>query len=264
MARHTKHPPARIAVMLVNLESDRATLETLSLLAGESPAEIHGLFVEDIELLSLAGLPLAREYCRLTHVERVVQAPELERQFRIQARAAEQALTALASRCGLHCSFRTVRGEPATLLRETLEAMDLMLLGATRNTLSVADYRAAAPRGRSIKRPVTVVFDGSETAQRALGVGAQLARTGAGTLTVLLVAESSAALDTLRAQVAKRLGPQPAAFREALKPDMSELIRQVQSSRAGCLVIGWNEDLLIPDNIERLRRQPGCPVVLVS
>lgn len=264
MPRRAKHPPAQIAVMLVNLESDRATLETLSLLAGESPAEIHGLFLEDIELLSLAGLPLAREYCRLTHVERVVQAPDLERQFRIQARAAERALTALASRRGLHCSFRTVRGEPATLLRETLEAMDLMLLGATHKTLSVADYGAITTRGRPAKRPVTVVFDGSEAAQRALGVAAQLTRAGAGPLTVLLVADSSAALDALRAQVSERLGLQPAEFREAVKQDMSELIRQVQSSRASCLVIGRNEDLLTPDNIERLRRQPGCPVVLVS
>ncbi len=250
--------------MLVNLESDHATLEMLNLLAGESPAEIHGLFVEDIELLSLADLPLAREYCRLTHVERVVQVPELERQFRIQARAAEQALTALASRRGMQCSFRTVRGEPATLLRETLEAMDLMLLSATRHTLSTADYRAFATRGRPVKRPVTVVFDGSEVAQRALGVATQLARAGAAALTVLLVDDTSAAFDALRSQATEQIGTQPAEFREVVKPEMSELIRQVQSSRAGCLVIGRNEDLLTPNNIERLRHQPGCPVVLVS
>jgi nucleotide-binding universal stress UspA family protein len=250
--------------MLVNLESDRATLETLSLLTGESAAEIHGLFVEDIELLSLASLPLAREVCRLTHVQRDVQTPELERQFRIQARAAEQALTALASRRGLHCSFRTVRGEPAILLRETLEAMDLMLLGAARQALSLAESRPFASRSGDLSRPVVVVFDGSETAQRALGVAVQLARAGTHALTVLLVADGPAALDALRAQAADRLDRQPAAFREAIKPDTGELIRLVQSSRARSLVIGRNEDLLTPDNIERLRSLPGCPVVLVS
>ena len=250
--------------MLVNLESDRATLETLSLLAAELPAEIHGLFVEDIELLALAGLPLAREYCRLTHVERVVQTPELERQFRIQARAAEQALTALANRCGRHCSFRTVRGEPATLLRETLEVMDLMLLGANRARLSVADYRAVARRDRSTGSSVTVVFDGSGAAQRALGVGTQLARAGAGVLMGLLVADTQAALAALRTRASEQLGPQPAEFREALNPDIGEVIRQAQSNRAACLVIGRHEDLLTADNIERLRNQPGCPVLLVS
>ncbi len=264
MPRRAKHPPARIAVMLVNLESDRATLETLRLLAGESPAEIHGLFVEDIELLSLASLPLAREYCRLTHVEREVQAPELERQLRIQARAAEQALTSLASRRGLHCSFRTVRGVPATLLRETLEAMDLMLLGAVRHVLSVADYGPLTTRGRNVSRPVVVVFDGSESAQRALDVAAQLAHAGAHALTVLLVADTPDGIDAVHTQAEERLGRQPAAYREAVNPDMGEIIRQVQSTRARSLVIGRNEALLTPDNIERLRSQPGCPVVLVS
>ncbi len=264
MPEHAKHPPARIAVMLVNLESDRATLETLSLLTGEAPAEIHGLFVEDVELLSLAGLPLAREICRLTHVERHLQSAELERQFRIQARAAEQALTALASRSGLHCSFRTVRGEPATLLREMLEAMDLMLLGATRHALSVADQRMFATRKNAARRPIVVIFDGSASAQRALGVGARLARAGDYALTVLLVAESPEVLDTLRAQATDRLGQQSAEIREAVKPDMTELIRQIQPSRARSLVIGRNEDLLTADNIERLRSLPGCPVVLVS
>jgi nucleotide-binding universal stress UspA family protein len=250
--------------MLVNLESDRATLETLSLLTVESAAEIHGLFVEDIELLSLAGLPLAREVCRLTRVQRDVRAPELERQFRIQARAAERALTTLARQHGLHCSFRTVRGEPATLLREMLEAMDLMLLGAARQALSLADSRQFAGRSGDLSRPVVVVFDGSEAAQRALGVGIQLARAGAHSLTVLLVADGPAALDALRAQAMDRLDRQPAAFREAVTPDMGELIRLVQSSRARSLVIGRNEDLLSPDNIERLRNLPACPVVLVS
>lgn len=264
MSRSARQPPARIAVMLVNIESDRATLETLNLLTGESAAEIHGLFVEDIELLSLAGLPLAREICRLTHVQRNVQAPELERQFRIQARAAEQALTALASRRGLQCSFRTVRGEPATLLRETLEAMDLMLLGAARQALSLAESRPFASRGGDLGRPVVVIFDGSETAQRALEVAVQLARAGAHALTVLLVANDPAALDALRTQATDRMGRLPAVFRKAVEPDTGELIRLVQSSRARSLVIGRNEDLLTPDSIERLRNLPGCPVVLVS
>lgn len=264
MAKHVNQPPARIAVVLVNLESDSATLETLNLLTDESPAEIHGLFVEDIELLSLADLPLAREYCRLTHVQRDVQSAELERQFRIQARAAEQALTAHATRRGLHCSFRTVRGEPATLLREMLEVMDLMLLGATRHSLSVAGYRLYATRRDSVSRGVVVLFDGSASALRALEVGARLAHTGVHALTVLLVGESPETREALRLQAADRLGQQPAEFREAVNPDMASLIRLVQPRRARCLVIGRNEELLTPDNIDRLRNLPGCPVVLVS
>ena len=54
-----KHLQFRITVMLSNTDADRAALDMLGLLAAETPAEILGLFMEDIELLSLADLPVA-------------------------------------------------------------------------------------------------------------------------------------------------------------------------------------------------------------
>ena len=122
-------------VMLGSIESDQAALEALSLLAGRTPAEILGMFVEDIELLMLAELPIAREYCLLTHVERRLQPPDIERLFRVQARAAQQALADIADRLGSTLSFRTVRGVTTTLLREALAETDLMLFGAVRGAL---------------------------------------------------------------------------------------------------------------------------------
>jgi len=56
-----KHLQFRITVMLSNTDADRAALDMLGLLAAETPAEILGLFMEDIELLSLADLPVHGE-----------------------------------------------------------------------------------------------------------------------------------------------------------------------------------------------------------
>ena len=97
----------RITVMLGSTDADRSALDMLGLLAAETPAEILGLFMEDIELLSLADLPVAREYCRLTHVERQLNSADLQRQLRIQARSAQQALAAIAERIGFSWSFQT-------------------------------------------------------------------------------------------------------------------------------------------------------------
>ena len=74
----------RVTVMLGNSLSDRDTLAVLELLQPGSTAEVLGLFIEDSELLSLADIPVVREYCRLTQAERRLQAVELERQFRTQ------------------------------------------------------------------------------------------------------------------------------------------------------------------------------------
>ena len=63
----------RVTVMLGNSLSDRDTLAVLELLQPGSSAEVLGLFIEDSELLSLADIPVVREYCRLTQAERRLQ-----------------------------------------------------------------------------------------------------------------------------------------------------------------------------------------------
>ena len=51
----------RIVVGLDAGPRDRAALEAAAQLAARMQAELVGLFVEDIDLLHLAGLPFARE-----------------------------------------------------------------------------------------------------------------------------------------------------------------------------------------------------------
>ena len=178
---------ARIMVMLGSIEPDRATLETLSLLADRTSVEILGRFV-DIELLSLAELPIAREYCRLTHLERRLHMPDIERQFRVRARAARQALAEIAARFGSPLSFQTVRGELPILLREALEETDLMLFGAVRGALRMLDQPALTHAARPSRQPVTVVYDGSDAARRALQVALQLGQNGSSPVCVILTA----------------------------------------------------------------------------
>ena len=138
----------RVTVMLGNSLTDRDTLAVLELLQPESPAEILGLFIEDSELLSLADIPVVREYCLLTQVERRLQAGELERQFRAQARIAEQALARAASPRGYPWSFRSLRGDPVVLLREMLAEVDLMLLGAAAGMTPATRRRGGGAAGR--------------------------------------------------------------------------------------------------------------------
>ena len=123
--------------------ADLIALEMLRLLTAETPSEILGLFMEDTELLSLADLPVAREYCCLTQVERQLNSADLQRQLRIQARSAQQALAAIAERIGFSWSFQTVRGSLASLLENAAEDMDLMLLGAARRSLPIPGHFAS-------------------------------------------------------------------------------------------------------------------------
>jgi len=259
------HRRARILVMLGSTESDRAALEALRLLADTPPAEILGMFVEDIELLMLAELPIAREYCLLTHVERHLQTPDIERQFRIQARAAQQALAEIAGRLGSTLSFRTVRGITTALLREALAETDLMLFGAGRRALRVPGgfTRATASR-TSRQQPVAVVFDGSDAAQRALQVALQIAPDEVIPLTVILTASNPDHVCALAEQTSRLAGNRRLQLVKMVNPAWRDVIEQAHARHGAALVVAVTAELLQQENLEQLRNRLNCPVVLVK
>ena len=252
-------------VMLGSIESDRAALEALSALAGRNPADILGMFVEDIELLSLAELPIAREYCLLTHVERHLQIPDIERQFRIQARAAQQALAEIAGRLGSTLSFRTVRGITTTLLRDALAETDVMLFGAGRGALRLPGGSTRVNTGRPSRRqPVAVVFDGSDAAQRALQVALQISPNEAIPLTMILTAGNPDHLSALTEQSSRLAGTRTLELVKMVNPAWRDVIERAHAQHSAVLIIAITMELLQEENLDRLRNDLSCPVVLVK
>lgn len=253
----------RITVMLGSSDADRTTLEILSLLTMETPAEILGLFLEDPELLALSELPVAREYCQLTHAERRLEAADLERQLRIQARTARQALAGIAGRSDLNWSFRTVRCSLVSLLADATREMDLLLLSAASSIRPLPAMRPLRNLPHPVLQPVAVTFDGSEAAQRAVAVARRMASASKQPLTLLLIASDPDALQALQAQAAALAGPAAADFRELATTEPEEMLAAAQAARASALVIGMSE-LLPPAAIEMLRSRLRCPAVLVK
>jgi nucleotide-binding universal stress UspA family protein len=267
MSETDTHRRARILVMLGSIESDRAALEALSLLAGRTPAEILGMFVEDSELLSLAELPIAREYCLLTHVERHLQAPDLERQFRIQARAAQRSLAEIASRLDSTVSFRTVRGVMTTLLREALAETDLMLFGAGHGTLRIPGEFTRASSGAPSRHALAVVFDGSDAAQRALQTALQIAQERNLPLNVVLTARDTEHISSLADQAirqAETRGQHLVKLVKLVNPAWQDVLAQVRAQRCAALVIAISAELLQEENLGRLRNELNCPAILVK
>ncbi len=260
----SKRMQIRITVMLGNTETNRTALEILSLLAAESPGEILGLFMEDIELLSLADLPVAREYCRLTHVERQLNSADLQRQLRIQARSSQQALAAIAERIGFKWSFQTVRGSLANLLQTAVAEMDVMLLGAARRTLPLTGQVPSAGQPRPASQPVSLIYDGSEAAQRALTVALRIAQTSGRSLKIFLIATQADEFSSLREQFTTLDTPLALHFIELVNPDIGDILAAVRRERTCTLVLGMNERFISPESVELLRNRLSCPAILVK
>ncbi len=261
----------RIAVALGSAPLDARALERIARLAAGMQAEIAGLFVEDIDLLHLAALPFAAEFCRFTQRHRPLQSAEIERQFRIQAAAAQQALAAAADRAGVKWSFSVARGVVGALLMKAAAEVDLLALGASRRMLlresdlgfAVAAAAHRAMQAEAPERPVVGVCDDTAPGRRGLEVARRLAAADARALTVLLIAADQEGASRLRRQAAQVIGERPTHYRQVVDPTVGTLLSTVRSQNAAMLVLPASQPLLETSAFRVLREGLSCPALLV-
>ena len=268
----------RILVALDASYHSLAALEAAIELAASMEAELQGLFVEDANLLRVAGSPAAREvrypYVAAARMDRA----RMERALRAQAAQARRAIAAACERRQIKWSFRVVRGEVAPeVLAAALEA-DLLILGRAsrpfiRRVRLGSTARAAAERAphsvlllqrdMGIRPPVVVVCDGSPTARQALMMAARLAQKEGGYLAVLILAGAVDEMPRLQAETFDLLRGQGLRIRYRRLTDagVATLTHEARSEGSGVLVL--SSTILQPDALQALLDQVDCPVLLV-
>lgn len=152
---------ARIWVALDSASQNEAALEVATALARDARAEVAGLYVEDADLLRLAGLPMAAEMNPLSTVLRPIGTTDIERQLRGQAARIERDLARRARHAGLAWSFHVRRGNPLLEALALAAAHEVMVLGGRR--LAPPQRPALAPRAG----PVVLLLDGDSAAPAA-------------------------------------------------------------------------------------------------
>ncbi|MCB1830005.1 MAG: hypothetical protein KDI47_13490 [Gammaproteobacteria bacterium] len=253
----------RILLLLGGGETTRSVLELMSQLAWDRSTEVMGVFIEDDNLLRLAQMPFSRELCRLTHAERPLESAEIERQLRIQARTAQQAFEIAATQAGIAHSFHTRRGNLAVLLQQAVQETDLMILGPARGLRQLSQPVALSAIARHSRQTVVVLYDGAESAKRALLAAKQLAESGSRQLSVLVTSENSAIALELQQQAAQILDGLPARYRLLARNDIAALLEQCHNERAGTLVLGINDPLLQQQSLQELSNRLECSALLV-
>jgi nucleotide-binding universal stress UspA family protein len=270
----------RILVALDASLHSLAALEAASELADALRAELVGIFVEDINLLHLAGLPFAREVRYLSVTDRPLDSLSMERQLRIQAEQVKQALAVVAGRRQLRWSFRVVRGQVAAELLTAAQEADLLALGRaswamTRRVRLGATAReviaqARRPvlllqRGHAICQPVQLVYDGSAAARRALAAATRMASLIGGSLTVMIVTNDPEHAQRLQKEVDERLQAQHVKghYRQLRNPSAQELTGALHLSGEGMLIIGADNPLLEGEGLHTLLEAIDCSVILI-
>lgn len=268
----------RILVALDASHHSLAALEAAAELAASLEAELHGLYVEDINLLHAAGSPVAREV-RYPYVTggRMDRA-RMERELRAQAAQAQRALMTTCQRRRIKWSFRVVRGDVTSEVLEAASEADLLTLGRASRPLMQrirlgSTARAAATRSpRSVlliqrdlvvRPPVMVVYEDSRAARQALWMAAHLAQKQEKYLGVLILVRPQDDVQRLQNQISNWLRGEGLMVRSQLLPanNVKMLAQTVRTEQGGVLVLSVTT--LPADALDVLLDEVDCPVLLV-
>jgi hypothetical protein len=191
--------PIRRVVMRLDAAADsRSAIATAAGLAARAGAPLHGIFVEDEELLHLAALPFARQVSPGIGGERLTVAMA-ELHQRSAAEHARAELSAMAARHDVEPSFEVVRATSDIALAGAAE-VDLVVAGAFNRPIA-GHFRVSCRWWSSIEgapAPVLLVHhawnggsvaavlrDRGEEAARLLHAAVQVARISESSLIII-------------------------------------------------------------------------------
>lgn len=265
----------RILVALDASPDSLAAAEAAAEMAALLRAELHGLFVEDVELLRLVESPLARELDLSTGSARGAESAAVEGQLRAHARKARETLDRLANRLRIKSSFRVTRGGVAEEITAAAAKADLVTLGRvgwtvrrrrdlgkTARALISGDGRRVLLLARSVavRAPIVALFDGSKAGRDALDLAAHLAAQRHEPLRVLLVGEDEGAL---REAASGALGA-AAEVSWLGRPGPQALAHAVSHLMGGVVVVPVAGPDLGEEHLRTLLDNVACPVLAVS
>lgn len=258
----------RIVVGLHASGYNQPALETAVRLAAALGAELEGVFIEDVNLMRLAGLPFLREVRLWSLAEEALSSQRMERELRALARRAEQMLVQAVGETGVRWSFRVWRGrtEAASLIASfDADVWSLARVGSLASYAMRPDYKAHA---RTINYPVTpisVLFRSSEQAAKALYAACHLAKDLDALITVWLPKLETNVAKDLQEKVGNVLNAhtQRARFVELTDLSVHTLAKAVNASRSTVLIAAAGDPLLQQKGLSQCLEALSCPLLLV-
>ena len=189
----------RIVVALDASPSSVAALRAATDLAALLGVELEGLFVEDIDLMRLCGMPNLHEVGSYTGAVRRLDDRSLDRQMRALARSMQQAMAREAQRRPVRWTFQVRRGLVVAELLAAAHTASLVSLGRTSrgrrlrlgSTAEVVVRESPRPvlllgDGGELRSPLTALYTGTEGSERALRFAVSLQRRNGGGLRVFV------------------------------------------------------------------------------
>ena len=284
-----RRPFRRVVLALDTVSGDPSVLDRAAALAARLRGDLLALFVEDIDLVRLAGHQHVFTCSTLNGGVRELAADHLQTSLRLQTQRLCRAMEQAATRRQVKAAFQLRQGRLMTEVLDAAGVDDLVVIswsapswsasgratpwaGST-PPASVVVQALAEARVRSVlllhpqtgDGPVLVAFDGSEAAWHGLATAAQVADVDGGRIEVALLAERVALADGWAREISARLRESELAADFLLMPRADARMLCELAARRHCtlLVLGADRTLGEGEAARSLLHRATCSVLLV-
>ena len=237
--------------IVVALDSSRNSIAALRAaveLASMLGVELEGLFIEDVNLTQLCRFPFQREVGSYTGAVRRLDDSTLRRQLRAMADSIRQSVEEEAGQRTVRWTFNVRQGAVVDELLTASKAASIMTigkasrrqhrLGSTARSVIDQALRPILILGEKgeMRTPLTVIYTGSESSQRALQFARNLVRNDKTNLLVLLWVDRA---NVKREALLQQVESYAASLEDELLVKIADgnAIRSAVASEAGTLVI---------------------------
>jgi len=250
---------SRIAITLDAFEVSAQALEQAVQLAERMGAQLEGIFIEDIDLIQIAGLPYLKEVRSVSRSENVINLQRMEQELRVLARRAERLLSEQAARHHVTWSFRTWRGSiDSDLLAADIEA----------DVFALTRLGAALTRSRTLPArctAVSVMYTGTDASVRALQAAINLATDPDRELNILLPADGDAEAARLQQLATEQVGKaaERVHFIHMADGSLAGLMEILTDTNTAVLILERDNKLLQTPSLKRCLGNLNCPLLVV-
>ena len=168
----SNHSGRRIVIALDMHSATESGLSTLIDIARRLNASVSGLYIEDQQLLSAAGLPFSTEVNYLSAEEKSLDLEELERINKLSSTRARRLLEELTERDKLTWTFAVERGDVALRVMSD-RGCDIYFPARVRQRLTI-EHAVSRPA-----QQLVMIYRDRETFERILEVAKALSSNGA-------------------------------------------------------------------------------------
>lgn len=268
----------RVLIALDASPQSMAALQAAAELAAGLEAELIGVFVEDINLVRLAGLRVTMEFGQTSGQAREIDERRIGLELHGRAERARSAIQRAAGQRQIPWSFQVARGSIERELLSRAEQVDLIILGraswsgrtpigstakailagATSNTLIL-------DTGHRLHPTLMVIYDGSAISQRALKTVLDLARRLDRFLVVGIWAADQESARELQREVAVEMKRSRvrARYRWLMGISSRELGELTRDQEQVVLVLPGDSALSTASKLQEVMQHLQCPVLIV-